>query len=104
MHECVFSDKVQQEYKISTMDIAKRLIDHGFHPPTVYFPLVVSGAIMIEPTETESKEELDKFIEALKVISTEAQENPDWLHQAPVSAKLKRLDDVAAARQPCLAG
>jgi glycine dehydrogenase subunit 2 len=104
MHECVFSDKVQQEYKISTMDIAKRLIDHGFHPPTVYFPLVVSGAIMIEPTETESKEELDKFIEALKVISTEAKENPDWLHQAPVSAKLKRLDDVAAARQPCLAG
>ena len=104
MHECVFNDKVQQEYKISTMDIAKRLIDHGFHPPTVYFPLVVSGAIMIEPTETESKEELDKFIAALKIISTEAKENPDWLHQAPISAKLKRLDDVAAARQPCLAG
>ena len=76
MHECVFSDKLQKEYKVSTLDIAKRLMDYGFHPPTIYFPLVVSGAIMIEPTETESKEDLDLFIDALKAIAREARGKP----------------------------
>ena len=104
MHECVFTDKVQQANKIATLDMAKRLMDYGFHPPTIYFPLVVSGAIMIEPTETECKEDLDHFIEALRAISKEAEENPDLLRQAPFSCKVKRLDETAAARQPCLAG
>jgi glycine dehydrogenase subunit 2 len=104
MHECVFTDKLQQADKISTMDIAKRLIDHGFHPPTVYFPLVVNGAIMIEPTETESRETLDAFIEAMRAIAIEAREDPDKLHAAPHQAKVRRLDETAAARKPCLAG
>jgi glycine dehydrogenase subunit 2 len=104
MHECVFTDKMQQPYKISTLDIAKRLIDYGFHPPTIYFPLVVSGAIMIEPTESESKETLDRFIEAMRRIAQEAKENPDLLHAAPHNAKVRRLDETAAARKPCLAG
>ena len=104
MHECVFTDKVQQANKIATLDMAKRLMDYGFHPPTIYFPLVVSGAIMLEPTETECKEDLDQFIDAMRAISKEAEENPDLLHKAPFSCKVKRLDETAAARQPCLAG
>ena len=104
MHECVFSDKHQQAYKVTTLDIAKRLMDYGFHPPTVYFPLVVPGAIMIEPTETESKENLDLFIESMKAIAAEARENPEVLHQAPTRCKRRRLDETAAARKPCLAG
>jgi glycine dehydrogenase subunit 2 len=104
MHECVFTDKLQQPYKIATLDIAKRLIDYGFHPPTIYFPLVVAGAIMIEPTETESKETLDRFIEAMRRIAQEAKETPDLLHAAPHNAKVRRLDETAAARKPCLAG
>jgi len=104
MHECVFSDKLQTAQKISTMDMAKRLIDYGFHPPTVYFPLVVHGAIMIEPTETESKENLDGFVEAFEAIVKEAKEKPELLHEAPRTSKVRRLDEVAAARKPCLAG
>jgi glycine dehydrogenase subunit 2 len=104
MHECVFSDENQTAQKITTMDMAKRLMDYGFHPPTVYFPLVVHGAIMVEPTETESKEDIDQFVEAFKAIVNEAAENPDLLHDAPVSCKVKRLDETAAARKPCLAG
>ncbi|MGD9319008.1 MAG: aminomethyl-transferring glycine dehydrogenase subunit GcvPB [Desulfobacteraceae bacterium] len=104
MHECVFSDKHQRPAKVLTLDMAKRLMDYGFHPPTVYFPLVVQGAIMIEPTETESKEDLDQFIEAFKAIANEAKENPDLLHEAPKKCKVKRLDEVTAARKPCLAG
>ena len=104
MHECVFSDKNQASQKVITMDMAKRLMDYGFHPPTVYFPLVVHGAIMVEPTETESKEDLDQFIEAFKAIVEEAKENPDILHEAPKTCKVKRLDEVTAARKPCLAG
>jgi glycine dehydrogenase subunit 2 len=104
MHECVFSDKLQTAQKISTMDMAKRLIDYGFHPPTVYFPLVVHGAIMIEPTETESKENLDGFVEAFEAIVKEAKEKPELLHKAPRTSKVRRLDEVAAARKPCLAG
>ncbi len=104
MHECVFSDKFQRDQKITTLDMVKRLMDYGFHPPTVYFPLVVSGAIMIEPTETESKEDLDLLIDAIKAIVREAKENPELLREAPRSTKVRRMDETAAARQPCLTG
>ena len=87
---------------ITTMDLAKRLIDYGFHPPTVYFPLIVHGAIMIEPTETEPVEELDRFVEAVKAILKEAAENPELVKSAPHTAYRRRLDDVAAARSPKL--
>ncbi|RJQ65300.1 MAG: aminomethyl-transferring glycine dehydrogenase subunit GcvPB, partial [Desulfobacteraceae bacterium] len=102
MHECVFSDKLQALQKVTALDIAKRLIDYGFHPPTIYFPLVVSGALMIEPTETETRETLDRFIAAMQAIAGEAQTDPDKVRQAPRHAKLRRLDEVAAARKPCL--
>jgi glycine dehydrogenase subunit 2 len=102
MHECVFTDQKQSVYKVSTLDIAKRLMDYGFHPPTIYFPLVVSGAIMIEPTETESKENLDAFIDAMQAIAVEAEKDPDLLHRAPLLPKLNRLDETGAARNPCL--
>jgi glycine dehydrogenase subunit 2 len=104
MHECVFSDLWQQEYKISTVDMAKRLIDCGFHPPTIYFPLIVHGAMMIEPTETECKDDIDQFIETVKTIAREAKEQPELLHQAPQRSKVRRLDEVQAARCPCLIG
>ena len=104
MHECVFSDKFQKASKITTLDMAKRLMDYGFHPPTIYFPLVVDGAIMIEPTETESKEDIDLFIDALKAIAGEAMEDPGKLRQSPTRCKVKRLDETAAARRPCLVG
>jgi glycine dehydrogenase subunit 2 len=104
MHECVFSDKLQQAHKVSTLDIAKRLMDYGFHPPTIYFPLVVPGAIMIEPTETESKENLDLFVASMQAIAAEARDNPEALHQAPTRCKRRRLDETAAARKPCLSG
>ena len=104
MHECVFSDKFQKPYKVTTLDIAKRLMDYGFHPPTIYFPLVVPGALMIEPTETESKEDVDLFIDALKAIAKEAQDHPELLHAAPQRTKRRRLDETAAARKPCLSG
>jgi glycine dehydrogenase subunit 2 len=104
MHECVFSDRLQRDQKIVTLDIAKRLMDYGFHPPTIYFPLVVNGAMMIEPTETESKEELDHFIEACKSIVKEAEQDPDLLRQAPKYCKVKRMDETEAARQLCLTG
>jgi len=104
MHECVFSDKYQMDNKVSTLDMAKRLMDYGFHPPTVYFPLVVHGAIMVEPTETECKEDLDRFIEAFEAVAKEAIDDPDLLHQAPRNCKVRRLDETMAARRPCLAG
>jgi glycine dehydrogenase subunit 2 len=104
MHECVFTDKLQQKYQVTTLDIAKRLMDFGFHPPTIYFPLVVSGALMIEPTESESKETLDQFIAAMQTIAREAEEHPELLRDAPHHPKLKRLDEVLAARKPCLCG
>lgn len=103
MHECVFSDKWQAELKVTTMDMAKRLMDYGFHPPTVYFPLVVPGAIMIEPTESESKENIDRFIEAMKRVAAEARENPEIVQNAPHNTKVRRLDETQAARKPCLA-
>ncbi|MBI5683348.1 MAG: aminomethyl-transferring glycine dehydrogenase subunit GcvPB, partial [Deltaproteobacteria bacterium] len=99
MHECVFSDKVQSQNGITTLDIAKRLIDYGFHPPTIYFPLVVHGALMIEPTETEGRETIDRFIDAMIAIT---KESPDVVKNAPHSAVIKRLDEVAAAKKPVL--
>jgi len=104
MHECVFSDKFQKEYKITTLDMVKRLIDYGFHPPTVYFPLVVDGAIMVEPTETESKEDLDLFIEACKAIVNEAKLDPELLRAAPTRSRARRMDETQAARHPRLRG
>jgi glycine dehydrogenase subunit 2 len=102
MHECVFTDRFQEKFHVSTLDIAKRLIDYGYHPPTIYFPLVVKGALMMEPTETESKETLDGFIETMITIAKEAEENPDLLRQAPQRVKVRRLDEVLAARKPKL--
>ncbi len=104
MHECVFSDKLQRDRKITTLDMAKRLMDFGFHPPTIYFPLVVDGAIMIEPTETESLEEIDRFIEAFKMVAAESRESPDLLREAPKRCRVERLDETLAARRPCLIG
>jgi glycine dehydrogenase subunit 2 len=100
MHEAVFTDKLQNESGVTTMDIAKRLIDYGFHPPTIYFPLVVHGAIMIEPTETESRETLDRFIEAMNSIAIEAREEPALVKGAPHTTVVGRLDEVKAARKP----
>jgi glycine dehydrogenase subunit 2 len=101
MHECVFSGEKQvQESGVHTTDIAKRLLDYGFHPPTIYFPLIVREAIMIEPTETESKETLDAFCEAMISIAKEAKETPDLVKSAPLTTPVKRMDDVLAARKP----
>jgi glycine dehydrogenase subunit 2 len=104
MHECVFSDALQKPHNVTSLDIAKRLMEYGSHPPTIYFPLVVQGAIMIEPTETESKESIDAFIAAMRAIAREAEENPEALHAAPRLTKVRRLDETAAARKPCLRG
>ncbi|HIP39509.1 MAG TPA: glycine dehydrogenase subunit 2 [Desulfocapsa sulfexigens] len=104
MHECVFSDKMQHKYKVTTLDMAKRLIDHGYHPPTIYFPLVVPGAIMIEPTETENRDDLDQFVAVFKDVVREAKENSERLREAPTRTKLRRLDETRAARKPCLIG
>ena len=102
MHEVVFSDARQKKHGVNTMDIAKRLIDHGFHPYTTAFPLIVPGALMIEPTESESREELDRFVNAMRAIAAEAAENPEMVKTAPHSARIGRLDEVAAARKPVL--
>ena len=104
MHECVFSDRDQRAEGITTLDMAKRLMDYGYHPPTIYFPLVVRGAIMIEPTETETKEELDRFAGVFRAIVREAKQNPKLLREAPGLCKVRRLDETAAARNPCLTG
>ncbi|TYO96350.1 glycine dehydrogenase (decarboxylating) beta subunit [Geothermobacter ehrlichii] len=101
LHEVVFSDR-QLGGDCHTLDLAKRLIDYGYHPPTIYFPLVVHGAIMIEPTETESKQVLDEFCDAMLAIARESEENPDLLHEAPRCTRTGRLDETRAARQPCL--
>jgi glycine dehydrogenase subunit 2 len=102
MHEVVFSDAIQKKNGVNTMDIAKRLIDYGFHPYTTAFPLIVPGALMIEPTESESKEECDLFIDAMKSIAQEAQCTPDLVRTAPHNTKVRRLDEVGAARKPVL--
>ncbi len=101
LHEVVFSEAAL-ENDCHTLDVAKRLIDYGYHPPTIYFPLVVKGALMIEPTETESKQMLDEFCDALLAIAEEAKTDPEALKQAPVRARVKRLDEATAARKPKL--
>jgi glycine dehydrogenase subunit 2 len=102
MHEFVAKGIIPQAPDVHALDIAKRLIDYGFHPPTNYFPLIVPEALMIEPTETESKETLDAFANALRAIRDEALTDPDVLHEAPHTAPVRRLDEVRAARQPIL--
>jgi glycine dehydrogenase subunit 2 len=102
LHEVVFDDGAQKDAGVTTMDVAKRLIDHGVHPPTIYFPLVVHGAIMIEPTETESKETLDRFAEAMKAIAAEAKADPEAVKAAPTKPFRARLDETRAARKPVL--
>jgi glycine dehydrogenase subunit 2 len=103
LHEAVFSDRLlEQKTGVKTIDVAKRLIDYGFHPPTVYFPLVVRGALMIEPTETETRQTLDAFISALESIVREAEENPDLVKSAPHLPRVTRLDEARAARKPRL--
>jgi glycine dehydrogenase subunit 2 len=102
MHEVVFSDKRQAAKGVKTGDIAKRLIDYGFHPYTVSFPLIVHGALMIEPTESESVEELDLFIAAMRAIDKEVDETPELVRSAPHSTRVSRLDEVQAARKPIL--
>jgi glycine dehydrogenase subunit 2 len=102
MHECILTDRVQHKNGVSTLDIAKRLLDYGYHPPTIYFPLVVSGALMIEPTETESAETLDGFCEAMLAIAQEAKDDPELVKSAPHSTPVRRLDEARAARKPVL--
>ena len=99
MHEGVLSGKKFKEFGLRTLDIAKRLLDYGLHAPTVYFPLIVSEALMIEPTENESKETLDVFIEVMKRILHEAQENPGILKGAPHKTPVRRLDEVKAIKE-----
>jgi glycine dehydrogenase subunit 2 len=102
LHECVFTDRDIETTGVHTLDLAKRLLDYGFFAPTIYFPLVVPGAIMIEPTETESKQTLDEFIEAVTEIVREARESPDVVKQAPHATFVGRLDETRAARRPVL--
>jgi glycine dehydrogenase subunit 2 len=102
LHECVFSDKFQGEHGVRTGDIAKRLLDYGFHPYTVSFPLIVRGALMIEPTESECRQELDLFIEAMRAIAQEAATDPELVRTAPHNTRIGRLDEVSAARRPIL--
>ncbi len=102
LHECVFNDSRQAKTGVHTGDIAKRLIDYGFHPYTVSFPLIAPGALMIEPTESESKEELDQFIEAMREIARESAEEPATVQKAPHNTRVSRMDEVAAARKPVL--
>ena len=102
MHEVVFTDKRQARKSVHTLDIAKRLIDYGFHPPTIYFPLIVSGAMLIEPTESVGRQELDQFIEAMRSIAREAVDNPELVLNAPHTTRIGRLDEAAAARKPVL--
>ncbi len=102
MHECVLTGSVQAASGVRALDIAKRLIDYGFHPPTIYFPLIVEEALMVEPTETESLETLDRFVAAMREIAAEAGSDPETVRTAPHSAPVRRLDEVRAARQPNL--
>ncbi len=102
MHEVVFTDKRQARKGVHTLDIAKRLIDYGFHPMTIYFPLIVSGAMLIEPTESVGRQELDQFIDAMIAIAKEAVEDPELVLNAPHSTRIGRLDEAAAARKPIL--
>ena len=102
MHECVLSARRQKKLGVSATDIAKRLLDLGFYAPSVYFPLIVEEALMIEPTETESKETLDEFCDAMIRIAREAESNPELVRGAPATTPVRRLDQTLAARQPRL--
>ena len=101
MHEFVLSARtLKREHGVTALDVAKRLMDHGIHPPTIYFPLVVAEALMIEPTETETKERLDEFVEAMRSIAAEAASEPETLKDAPLTRPVRRLDEVRAAKEP----
>ena len=101
-HEMIFDLRAFKSKGVEEGDVAKRLMDFGFHPPTIYFPLIVSGALMIEPTESEPKEELDAFCEAMIAIAIESQERPELVRSAPHTTPVRRLDEARAARQPVL--
>jgi glycine dehydrogenase subunit 2 len=101
MHEFVLSARgLKRSHGVTALDVAKRLMDYGFHPPTVYFPLIVAEALMVEPTETETKETLDAFCDAMLAIAREAAEQPELLKEAPHGRPVGRLDEVRAAKQP----
>ena len=101
MHEFVLSARnLKREHGVTALDVAKRLMDYGIHPPTIYFPLVVSEALMIEPTETEPKERLDEFVDAMRAIAKEAASDPETVKSAPRSRPVRRLDEVRAAKNP----
>ncbi len=102
LHECVLSDRHLQAYDVHTLDVAKRLLDYGFYAPTIYFPLVVKGALMIEPTETETRETLDEFVAAMLRIAEEAKSTPALVRDAPHKTRVARLDETRAARRPVL--
>ena len=102
LHEVIFSDRHLEPHGVRTLDVAKRLMDYGFHPPTIYFPLIAKGALMIEPTESEGVEELDAFIDAMRRIAREAEEDPVILRSAPHTTPIGRLDEATAARRPVL--
>ena len=100
MHKFVLSGKRQKAAGVRTLDIARRLIDFGYHPPTIYFPLIVEEALMIEPTETETKETLDAFADSIRAILEEARADPEIARNAPYDTPVRRLDESAAARRP----
>jgi glycine dehydrogenase subunit 2 len=103
MHEFVLSGSpMKKDLGIKTLDLAKRLLDHGFHPPTVYFPLLVDEALLVEPTETETKETLDEFADAVAAILEEAGEDPEVARTAPHATPVRRLDEAAAAKRPVI--
>jgi glycine dehydrogenase subunit 2 len=103
LHEFVLSGgPMKRDLQIKTLDLAKRLLDHGYHPPTVYFPLLVDEALMVEPTETETKETLDAFAQALAAILREAAEDPRIAQNAPHTTPVRRLDEVGAAKRPVI--
>jgi len=102
MHECVFDGLLDKSTHVTTLDVAKRLIDYGYHPPTIYFPLIVHEALMVEPTETEKLETMDEFIDAMIKIAEEAKTDPELVKSAPKNTALTRLDEVKAARTPVL--
>ena len=102
MHEVVFAGIKDKSTGITTLDIDKRLIDYGYHPPTIYFPLIVDQALMIEPTETESRETMDQFIGAMRMIAEEARTTPELLKSAPHHTPVRRVDEVGAAKNPVL--
>ena len=102
MHEVIFSHKKQSRKGVHTLDIAKRLIDYGFHPMTIYFPLIVEGAMLIEPTESVGRQDLDAFVDAMRDIAAESESDPQLVIDAPHTTRIGRLDEATAARKPVL--